>query len=235
MRKLIVALGMTTAVCLTSAAVAFADGAPPPVQAATQSATTSQQAAALSSAQQVTADERQRLDPDQQPGQRRQRDADEQRRLDRQRRQLGVDVAVGDQSQAGSGVQSSQFSPPGTDQLRPQRCPRRSSTAPRTRTSRHASEPRRRRLDDAVEHRGLHGQRRERRGDASRASTQSQGSSCGCGGSAGGVQSANQPAGTVSRPHSRPRRPSRSIPRTRTSRCGSTALATMETSPRPTR
>ena len=53
MRKLIVALGMTTAVCLSSAAVAFADGAPPPTQAATQSATTAQQAAALSSAQQV--------------------------------------------------------------------------------------------------------------------------------------------------------------------------------------
>jgi hypothetical protein len=53
MRKLIVALGMTSAVCLSSAAVAFADGAPPPTQATTQSATTAQQAAALSSAQQV--------------------------------------------------------------------------------------------------------------------------------------------------------------------------------------
>ena len=53
MRKLIVALGMTTAVCLSSAAVAFADGSPPPTQAATQSATTAQQAAALSSAEQV--------------------------------------------------------------------------------------------------------------------------------------------------------------------------------------
>jgi len=53
MRKLIVALGMTSAVCLSSAAVALADGAPPPTQATTQSATTGQLAGALSSAQQV--------------------------------------------------------------------------------------------------------------------------------------------------------------------------------------
>src|ERR1700751_3926632 len=53
MRKLIVALGMTSAVFLSTAAVALADGSPPPTQAVTQSATTAQQAAALSSAQQV--------------------------------------------------------------------------------------------------------------------------------------------------------------------------------------
>jgi hypothetical protein len=53
MRKLIVALGMTSAVCLSTAAVALADGSPPPTQAVTQSAGTAQQAGALSSAQQV--------------------------------------------------------------------------------------------------------------------------------------------------------------------------------------
>ena len=52
MRKLIVALAMTTAVCLASAAVAFADGAPP-TQGVSQSAGTSQLAGAASSAVQV--------------------------------------------------------------------------------------------------------------------------------------------------------------------------------------
>src|SRR5215469_8014679 len=52
MRKLIVALAMTTAVCLASAAVAFADGAPP-TQGVSQSAGTSQIAGAASSAVQV--------------------------------------------------------------------------------------------------------------------------------------------------------------------------------------
>jgi hypothetical protein len=52
MRKLIVALAMTTAVCLASAAVAFADGAPP-TQGVSQSAGTSQTAGAASSAVQV--------------------------------------------------------------------------------------------------------------------------------------------------------------------------------------
>ncbi len=50
MRKLIIALVLTTAVCLTSAAVAFADVGPPPTQAAIQSASTSQAAGAASSA-----------------------------------------------------------------------------------------------------------------------------------------------------------------------------------------
>ena len=50
MRKLIVALALTTAVCMSSAAVAFADGGPPPTQAAIQSASTSQAAGAASGA-----------------------------------------------------------------------------------------------------------------------------------------------------------------------------------------
>jgi len=53
MRKLFVALAMTMAVCLASATVALADGAPPSTQGAIQSASTSQLAGAASSAQQV--------------------------------------------------------------------------------------------------------------------------------------------------------------------------------------
>ena len=53
MRKLIVALASTTAVCLASAAVAFADAAPPPTQGVGQSANTSQLSGAASSAVQV--------------------------------------------------------------------------------------------------------------------------------------------------------------------------------------
>src|SRR5262249_9206399 len=52
MRTLIVAIAMTPAVCLASAAVAFADGAPP-TQGVSQSAGTSQIAGAASSAVQV--------------------------------------------------------------------------------------------------------------------------------------------------------------------------------------
>ncbi len=53
MRKLIVALASTTAVCLASAAVAFADTSPPSTQAVGQSANTSQLSGAASSAVQV--------------------------------------------------------------------------------------------------------------------------------------------------------------------------------------
>jgi hypothetical protein len=53
MRKLFVALAMAMAVCLASATVALADGAPPSTQGADQSASTSQIAGATSSAQQV--------------------------------------------------------------------------------------------------------------------------------------------------------------------------------------
>ena len=53
MRKLIVALASTTAVCLASAAVAFADSAPPGTQGVGQSANTSQLSGAASSAVQV--------------------------------------------------------------------------------------------------------------------------------------------------------------------------------------
>jgi hypothetical protein len=53
MRKLIVALASTTAVCLASATVAFADTAPPPTQGVGQSANTSQLSGAASSAVQV--------------------------------------------------------------------------------------------------------------------------------------------------------------------------------------
>ncbi|HST16485.1 MAG TPA: hypothetical protein VLK36_02375, partial [Gaiellaceae bacterium] len=54
MRKLVVALATTTAVCLASAAVAFADTAPPPsTQGVGQSANTAQLSGAASSAVQV--------------------------------------------------------------------------------------------------------------------------------------------------------------------------------------
>ena len=232
MRKLIVALGMTTAVCLTSAAVAFADGAPPPVQAAMQSATTSQASSCGVERRAVTADERQHLDPDHQPGQRRQtcrrsngvdssaNAGNPRRRRSRRPVPAGQRRAVRD-SVCGHGAAA------------PRRCPRRSSTAPRTEHPRPHPEPRRRWLGVAVEHRRLHGQRRERRGDAA-GSTQSQGSSCGCSGRRAGVQSGDQPAGTPGR-SSRPRRPSRSIPRTQNISVRITALGTMETSPSPTR
>ena len=235
MRKLIVALGMTTAVCLTSAAVAFADGAPPPVQAATQSATTSQQAAALSSAQQVQPSNVNVSIRINSPGD----DGDVT-----QTNSVGSTANAGNQGVDGpvgrpdpgwqrravvaAGCRDRAGRPgalrgPAVLALEPERPDAR-------------LEPRRRRLHVAVEHRQYHGQRRERRGDGAGRRAVGRARPAGAASSGGRRAERHGPSRLEpSRPQPRPRRPVQVDPRTRTSRFGSTALAMMETSPRPTR
>ncbi len=176
MRKLIVALGMTLAVCLSTAAVAFADGAPPPTQAVTQSATTAQQAAALSSAKQVQPQNVNVSIRINSPG---------------DNGDVSQTNSVGSQANAGnlastnqtagqplqSGPPSWSFNPP---------VPTRGSdpwaAAPSTSGSATQS-------NDA-------GSAANAGNDAGTQQGSAQGASCGCGGSTGGVQSVDQSAGT---------------------------------------
>jgi hypothetical protein len=194
MRKLIVALGMTTAVCLTSAAVAFADGAPPPVQAATQSATTSQQAAALSSAQQVQPSNVNVSIRINSPGD----DGNvTQTNSVGSTANAGNSASTGqtaDQSQGGSGVQASQqaagtgqgaLALSGAQQYWP------SNLNVPTRVWSHGDGGSTSQSNTAGSTANAGNNAETEQG-----STQTQGSSCGCGGSAGGVQAADQSAGT---------------------------------------
>ena len=181
MRKLIVALGMTTAVCLSSAAVAFADGSPPPIQAATQSATTAQQAAALSSAEQVQPQNVNVSIRINSPG----NDGDVT-----QTNSVGSTANAGNQATTS---QSANQSPSGGGTpWWPIKVPTRGSNpwaqpsaapAPAAPTTTQANTA---------------GSEANSGNDAStrQGSDQSQGSSCGCDGSNGGVQSVNQQAGT---------------------------------------
>ena len=185
MRKLIVALGMTTAVCLSSAAVAFADGAPPPTQAATQSATTAQQAAALSGAQQV------------QP---------QNFNVSIRINSPGDDGAVtqtnsvGSTANAGNEANTSQTAnqSPSSGGARGGRTTRRSRLGARAPARGPLPRPAPAPAAPSTTQSNAAGSAANAGNDAGtrQGSDQSQGSSCGCDGSNGGVQSVNQQAGT---------------------------------------
>ena len=191
MRKLIVALGMTTAVCLSSAAVAFADGAPPPIQAATQSATTAQQAAALSSAQQVQPQNVNVSIRINSPGD----DGD-----------VTQTNSVGSTANAGNQATTSQTanqSPSGggspwwpIDPTGPE--PGARTRGPSAVELRRPAQPSTAPAAPSTTQGNTAGSEANAGNDAGtrQGSDQSQGSSCGCDGSNGGVQSVNQQAGT---------------------------------------
>ena len=184
MRKLIVALGMASAVCLSSAAVALADGAPPPTQATTQSATTGQLAGALSSAQQVQPQNVNVSIRINSPGD----DGDVT-----QTNSVGSEANAGNeastsqsanQSPSGSGAPWWPFNPPV-----PKRGPIPSSQPSAAPAAPPAPSTTQSNSADSGANAGNDAGTRQN-------SNQSQGSSCGCDGSNGGVQSVDQKAGT---------------------------------------
>ena len=200
MRKLIVALGMASAVCLSSAAVALADGAPPPTQSATQSATTAQQAGALSSAQQVQPQNVNVSIRINSPGD----DGDVT-----QTNSVGSTANAGNiagttqtaNQSSGAGGPLWPFNPPvptrGANPWSPQPSSQPATQPASQPDAQPSTTPAPAAPATSQSNTAGSGANSGNAAGTQQGSNQSQGSSCGCGGSNGGVQSVDQQAGTA--------------------------------------